>query len=95
MSAVCAEFDLPPVMKLEDCEVFNNFLQDAIGQPVAINCGQVTRLPGLAAQSLLAAKRRWETDELPFSLNNMTDDFIGSVERLGLTQDFSLEGASA
>jgi len=84
MTAETAIFDLPPVMKLEDCEQLFSFFEQSAGTPVTIRCEAVSRLTGLAAQTLCFAAEKWAQDDLPFCMENLSDGCMESLNTLGL-----------
>ncbi len=79
-------FELPAVMKIEDCEKLHAFLMGAQTQEVRIECHLVERLSGLAAQTLLMTKA-WRENALQVTLNNPSAGFIAGVTMLGLTDE--------
>lgn len=95
MTAEIAIYDLPPVMKLEDCQELENFLQQSIETPVTLNCKEVTRFTGLAAQMLACATAAWTEKGLPFHFVDATPGCIESLETLGLEDVIAENGAMA
>lgn len=85
MNADGATFEIPPVMKVEDCEALFLFLEQAEGQPVTLQCGAVSRIPGLAAQTLLFATQKWAKDGISLSLTDQSDGCVESLKLLGLS----------
>lgn len=84
MTAETVCFELPPVMKLEDCQGLHAFLQDAHGKPVTLECAAVTRITGLAGQMILMAQKSWAADNLQFDLNAPSEGCIESLKILGM-----------
>lgn len=95
MTAETATFDLPPVMKLEDCEQLFIFFEQSVGQPVAIRCDAVNRISGLAAQTLFIASEKWTQDGIEFALENASDGCRESLSVLGLSDQFFQAEAQA
>ncbi len=95
MTADCAIFELPPVMKLEDCEALHNFFQESRGQAVTLNCASVTRMTGLSAQLVFFAVRRWSADGVKFALSDASEGCMQSLRTLGLDVFLFQEGARA
>lgn len=84
MTPDTATFDLPPVLKLEECQQLHTFLQQSVGTPITLNCGAVTRLGGLPAQLIAMAAKSWALDDVPMLLANPTDNFRDCLQSLGL-----------
>ncbi len=93
MTADCAIYELPPVMKLEDCEKLHGFLHERRGQAVALGCGSVDRMTGLAAQMIFFAHRKWSSDGVSFTLRDPSGGCLESLTTLGLAAPLSDEGA--
>lgn len=85
-----ATFDLPPVLKLEECQQLHSFLQQSAGTPVTLNCAAVTRLGGLPAQLITMAAKSWAEDNMPLAFAAPSADFRNCLDTLGLT-DFLTE----
>lgn len=83
-------FDLPPVLKLEECQQLHAFLLESVGTPVTLNCAAVTRLGGLPAQLITMAARTWAAEDVPLELADPSDGFRESLQTLGL--DAVLDG---
>ncbi|MBE0413988.1 STAS domain-containing protein [Yoonia sp.] len=77
-------FDLPPIMKIEDCQNLHGFLQQSGGTPVILECASVTRLGGLAAQLIKIAATIWAAQGVPFKLVAPSPGFRDSLRALGL-----------
>lgn len=92
MTADSAIFELPPVMKLEDCQKLFVFLQDAQDTPVTLDCSAVTRLGGMGAQIIQMASDTWAMNDQPFSLENMTTECRDSLTTLGFDTLVTAEG---
>lgn len=88
-----ATFELTATMKIDDCEKLHQFLEGAQGEPIEINCADVTRFGGLAAQLLLMGQKQWATNGHAFTLSNQTDAFERSIRDLGLN-DLLPQGAN-
>jgi len=95
MTADGANFELPPVMKVEDCEALFVFLKEAEGTPVTLQCGAVSRIPGLAAQTILFAAQKWAADDVSFLLSDQSEGCIDSFKSLGLDGLIAQEGVIA
>lgn len=54
MTAQIATYDLPPVMKSEDCRKLDTFLREHRDRSVMLNCASVTRIGGQGAQVIAA-----------------------------------------
>jgi chemotaxis protein CheX len=79
-----ANFELPKIMKLEDCEKLHEFLATAQTKNLAFGCHAVERLSGLAAQMLLMAVTCWNAQALDVIFENPSDGFMQSIAMLGL-----------
>ncbi|MCK0095588.1 STAS domain-containing protein [Yoonia sp. F2084L] len=88
-----ATFELTATMKIDDCEKLHQFLESAQDEPVEIDCTNVTRLGGLAAQLLLMGQKQWATKDHAFTLSNPTDAFETSIRDLGVN-DLLSQGAN-
>ena len=95
MTADSVNFEMPPLMKVEDCEAFFTFLQNATGKAVSLQCGEVTRITGLAAQMILIAAQSWAAENTPFQMVDPSAGCIKSLDTLGLTEMLSQEGVIA
>ena len=95
MTADSVNFEMPPLMKVEDCEAFFTFLQNAAGKAVSLQCGEVTRITGLAAQMILFAAHKWAAENAPFQMVNLSAGCIESLDILGMTEILSQEGVIA
>lgn len=95
MTSECATFDLPEVMKLEDCQALHAFLQEHQGTAVILNCAAVTRISGLAAQMIHFAAGEWAGDDAGFSLHEASPGCHESLTTLGFESLLSGEGATA
>jgi anti-anti-sigma regulatory factor len=93
MTATIPPYQLPAVMTLEDCEKLRDQLNTSYDAAVTLQCDQVTRLPGLAAQLILAAQRSWQTRGLDFELANVSLACQENITALGLDQLLHAEGA--
>lgn len=91
MTADTATFELPPTVKVDDCQVLRSFLVAAQEQPVTINCANVIRLGGLGAQLLLMGRQMWSSKGLEFTLSDPSDGFTESLSDLGLSNMLSLQ----
>ncbi|PUB18739.1 chemotaxis protein CheX [Yoonia sediminilitoris] len=94
MTSECATYDLPEVMKLEDCQELHSFLIKQQGTPVALNCTAVTRISGLAAQMIHFAAGEWAGEDVDFSLRDLSPGCITSLTTLGLGGLVANEGAA-
>lgn len=81
-----ATFDLPPLLKLEECQQLHSFLQQSAGTPVTLNCADVTRLGGLPAQLITMAAKTWAEDNVPLAFAAPSADFRNCLDTLGLTE---------
>ncbi len=93
MTANSTIFEMPPVMKLEDCETLHCFLQEQHGQAVALDCAAVDRMTGLAAQLVVFAHRKWSSDGVSFALRDVSNGCRDSLTALGLAALLTQEGA--
>lgn len=94
MMAQTAIFELPAAMKIDDCQALHAFLDAAQDQPVTIDCRQVTRLGGLAAQLLLIGSRLWTSKGVAFTLSDPSEEFTQCVSDLGLSEHFASNGTA-
>ncbi|KQI71334.1 hypothetical protein AN191_13725 [Loktanella sp. 5RATIMAR09] len=79
-----ASFELPKMMKVDDCEALHRFLADAQNKHIAFDCSAVERLSGLAAQILVMAAGVWRSQSLDVTFGSPSDGFSLSVSMLGL-----------
>lgn len=79
-----ASFELPKIMKVEDCETLNGFLASAQGKHIAFDCSSVDRLSGLSAQMLVMAYGVWRSQSLEVTFARPSEGFAQSVTILGL-----------
>lgn len=94
MAGQIATFELTETMKIDDCQRLHAFLQTHVEQPVSIDCKSVSRLSGLAAQTLVFGHRHWATGEHQFVLKNPEGGFEQSVADLGLIGELGLQGGN-
>lgn len=78
-------FQLPPVMKLEDCARMHDFLMTTDAQDVTIDASMVDRLSGIAAQTLLLGRMAAERRGVRFQIKEASAGFSDSISLLGLT----------
>lgn len=79
-----ASFELPKIMKVEDCETLHGFLASAQSKHIAFDCSSVERLSGLSAQMLVMAATVWRSQSLNVTFARPSDGFVQSVAILGL-----------
>ncbi|SIT82315.1 chemotaxis protein CheX [Yoonia rosea] len=79
-----ASFELPKIMKVDDCETLHGFLAGAQGKHIAFDCSAVERLSGLSAQILVMAAGVWRGQSLDVTFGSPSDGFAQSVTMLGL-----------
>ena len=84
MSDDTARFELPPVMKIEDCEALHAFFTGVTDQNVEIDCSGVERLNGLSAQMLLVAQASWQKTARAVTISNPSEGFEQGCALLGL-----------
>lgn len=82
-------FELPAVMKIEDCERLHAFLLGAQGQDIQIDCHAVERLSGLAAQTLMMINV-WRKNAQQVTLKSPSLGFIDGLATLGLPAQLDL-----
>lgn len=93
MTCDSATYALPSATRLEDCQRLYAFLEQSADQAVALDCGAVTRLGGLAAQMILMASKSWSDNDLQFALKNATADCVDNLKTLGLHDHLIVEEA--
>jgi len=80
-----AVFQLPPVMKMEDCERLHDFVTTHGANDMTIDASIVERLSGLAAQTLVIARHVAEKRGTRLQFTAPSLGFDQSVSLLGLT----------
>ena len=80
-----AVFQLPPVMKMEDCERLHDFVKTHDANGMTIDASIVERLSGLAAQTLVIAQHSAEKHGTCLRFTAPSAGFDQSVSHLGLT----------
>ncbi|WP_342071636.1 STAS domain-containing protein [Yoonia algicola] len=85
MTDETASFELPKIMKVEDCETLHGFLAAAQSKNIALKCHAVERLSGLSAQMLVMAVTAWRNQALEVTFASPSDGFRQSVAILGLS----------
>ncbi len=85
MTSDNATFELPPVMKLEDCQQLHSFLEQSAELPIVLDCSAVTRLGGLGAQIIQMAHAAWDANDLRVVLADPTPECRESLNTLGLS----------
>jgi chemotaxis protein CheX len=94
MTAQIATFDLPAVVKTEDCGRLDAFLREHANDPVGINCGLVERISGQAVQVLLA-HRKCRSPANCIQLDAPTDSIESALNKMGLSDLLSdMRGAA-
>lgn len=63
--------------------VFEN-LAGRRGSPLTIDASEVEKVSALAVEVLIAARRQWDADGLPFALGNMSAAARDTLAGLGL-----------
>ncbi|SFR43872.1 STAS domain-containing protein [Yoonia tamlensis] len=86
MTTPAPPYQLAALMTLEDCEKLHEHLNTAYESAVTLDCAEVTRLPGLAAQLLAMAQKSWEQRGFAFALTNVSDACKENLQTLGLAQ---------
>jgi chemotaxis protein CheX len=84
-----ASFELPKIMKVEDCETLHGFLAAAQSKHITFECQSVERLSGLSAQMLVMAVTAWHSHALEVTFASPSDGFTQSVAMLGLNDLFA------
>ena len=84
MSTPTLHHDLPPVFAHEDCAALFAFLTGSAGQPVTLDGSATTRMGGLPAQMIAAARAIWKRDGLTFDIANPSDALLADLRRLDL-----------
>lgn len=79
-----ATFELPPVLKMEECQQLHTFLTESAGLPVTLNGAAVTRIGGLSAQLMRMAADVWTAQSVPFTLADPSQALRDSLGALGL-----------
>ncbi|MEM8537766.1 MAG: STAS domain-containing protein [Pseudomonadota bacterium] len=84
MTEETATFYLAPAMRLEQCEAFDAFLRASRADAVTVDCANVSRLGGMAAQQIVMAQKIWAAAGHEFALINVSDGMQKSLSTLGL-----------
>jgi chemotaxis protein CheX len=79
---------LPPVLDLKAVEALKAALLERRGQPLQIDASGVQRLGGLCLQTLLAARKTWEGDVFPFSIEPRSEAFSETLRLFGAEARF-------
>lgn len=95
MSMPNLHHDLPPVFAHEDCKALYSFLTASSGQPVCLGAGATTRLGGLPAQMIAAARAIWERAGIAFDIVDPSDAFLADLNSLGLREQVLPQGDPA
>jgi len=90
-----AVFQLPAVMKMEDCERLHEFVAAHEASDVTIDASIVDRLGGLAAQTLVMAQLISQKHGTGFQITAPSSGFLQSISLLGLTDLLSSEQVPA
>ena len=80
--------NLPPVLDLKAAEGLRAALLARRGQPLQIDASGVQRLGGLCLQVLLAARKTWEGDVFPFSIDQRSEAFSEMLRLFGAETRF-------
>jgi chemotaxis protein CheX len=81
--------DMPAAAQLADA------FAKRLGEPLAVDASQVTRLGASCVQVLLAAARTWKAEGDALSLQNPSARFLEDLNLLGLEPDTFLNGVIA
>ena len=84
MSTSAQTVTLPPTLNHDACAQLVGDLNNARGQPLTINAGEVSQLGTLPAQLLIVARRSWGNEGINFEISNPSDGFLKSIRRLGI-----------
>lgn len=80
--------DLPERLDINAADELAEALEHLREGPLDIHAGKISQMSALCLQVLVATKRQWEQDEMPFRLIDETGAFAASLERLGIPADF-------
>lgn len=89
------EIELPPVLDLVAASGLLENILERRGQNLLLNGAAVQRLGGQCLQVLLAARATWAADEQVLRLQNLSEDFIASLELMGLSPEDLMHHAEA
>lgn len=95
MTDQIATFDLPAVMKAEDCQELDTFLRAHHDQTVILNCNAVTRVGGQAAQLIAAHMKFRKGDNCELTLQTPSEGFVAGLQTMGLLEIITAESAAA
>ncbi len=79
--------DLPPVFDLVAAPALLDKVLQRRGQSLSLDAGHVQRLGAQCLQVLLAARAAWAADGRALLLQNPSDEFIASLELMGLSPE--------
>lgn len=78
---------LPSVLDIVAApELLDSFLQRR-GSPLSVDAGGVQRLGAQCLQICLAARAAWASDDITLEFKNPSEDFLASLELLGISID--------
>jgi chemotaxis protein CheX len=78
--------ELPPVLDLVAASALLEAFLERRGQALVVDGGGVQRLGAQCLQVLLAARAAWEADDLALEMENCSEDFLATLELLGVAQ---------
>ncbi|OYV40162.1 MAG: hypothetical protein B7Z81_02395 [Acidocella sp. 20-61-6] len=76
---------LPSVLDLVAASDLLAAFQSHRGHPLEVDGSDVQRLGGQCLQVLLAARAAWAADDQTFMLENFSDEFMATLDLLGVT----------
>ena len=94
MTDTSHRIDLPETGTHEACAVLVDELSAFRGEPIRLNAEPVARLGGMLLQILLAARKQWQADGQPLTLETPSEPFCRGLERLGLAEDHFAKDAA-
>lgn len=95
MTSEPSTISLAPLCRDGDVKKLFEQLTAAKSQPITLDAEDVTTMPSLLLQGILAAEREWQSEDIAFEVINMSDACCQTLTLLGLEDDhFSSEVAA-
>lgn len=81
---------LPATLDVARARALFEDLAGRRGSPLTIDASEVEKAGALAVEILIAARRQWQADGLPFALGNLSAAALETWAGLGLSSDAPL-----
>ena len=78
------KLSIPARFDSASVEAFADALRQRRNQPVDLDGGEVKMAGALALQALVATRRQWQADAVPFSLINPSKALLDACRMLGV-----------